>query len=242
MMTIALFVTACSAEQSNPKPTLNDPYTLPDLIQFNFRWSAEPDIDLFGSPESAIRAYHESYYIASFAHSTAAGYPGYEKATKELVFDPRRVRDINDRTNYSGRPRVGTAYAHLMSINETERGLRALICEGNYSLMIASSDGTFNNYGTRIPTAIFIYLEPGPKGTAPTQPLQEGPGRAPQTDMFGGWTITRHEFSTRNFDDDLACENKFPDSPESRPTRVNDNLTSPYPTLPPYPGWPESSP
>ncbi len=58
--------------------------------------------------------------------------------------------------------------------------------------------------------------------------------------MFGGWTITRHAFSTRNYNDALACVDKFPDPPETRPTRINERFTAPYPTLPPFPGWPTS--
>ncbi|WP_138998338.1 hypothetical protein [Rhodococcus zopfii] len=185
-----------------------------------------------------MRAYLESYYIASFAHSTAAGYPGFEKATKELVYDAPRGRSINDRTNYNGLSRTGTFYAHILSIKLVDRGFQAMVCEGNYSLMTMTSTGTWESFGTRVPHAILIDLAPGADGVTNRTRTAGGADRAPRTDVFGGWTITRHAFSTRNVDGALACVDKFPDRPETRPERSNEKFTAPYPTLPPFPGWP----
>ena len=234
-----LTISGCSTENSTPATAL--PYELPDLIQYTYRWSAEPGIDLFGSPETAVRAYLESYYIASFAHSTAAGYPGYEEAIRNLAYNPPR-RDINDRSNYTSFPLIGTLYAHILSINETEHGAQVVVCQGNYSVMTAVPDGSYSNLGSRIPSPFVIEMTSPPDETPRQLPTTGGRAQAPQTNMFGGWSITLHAFSTGNFDDNLACESKFPDPPEIRPQRTSETLSTPYPTLPPYPGWPVPTP
>lgn len=134
---------------------------------------------------------------------------------------------------------VGTFYAHILSMEETDTGARAIVCQGNYSLMTEVPDGTYSNHGWRIPSPFVIDLS-SPSEEDPEQVrITEGPARAPQEDMFGDWTITRHAFSTGSFDDNLACAPKFPDPPETRPQRNNEMFTAPYPTLPPYPGWPD---
>lgn len=235
----AFCLSGCSAPQPTQQPEAVR-YELPGLIQYNYRWSAEPGIDLFGSPEIAVRAYLESYYIASFAHSTAAGYPGFEKATQVLVYDPPRERDINDRTNFEDLPHTGTFYAHILSVERSDQSFRAVVCQGNYSLMTAVPEGGYVNFGSRIPSPAVVELAPGPNGTTQDTRAAEGPARAPQTDMFGGWTVTRHALSTKNFDDNLTCVDKFPDPPETRPQRRYETFSAPYQTLPPYPGWSSS--
>ncbi|MFZ2526149.1 MAG: hypothetical protein WAX14_00630 [Rhodococcus sp. (in: high G+C Gram-positive bacteria)] len=237
VLAVALGVSGCA---SAPSPTTVDmpkPYELPELIQYTYRWGAEPGLDLFGVRETAVRAYLESYYVASFAHSTAAGYPGFEKAAGHVQYYPVDRPDINDRTNYNPNPIIGTLQFHLMSLTDTEQGFQAMACRGDYSLSSARPDGTYSNFGGRYPQAMLVDFVPGPDGTSLVSHTGEGPARAPQTDMFGGWTVTRHGFTTGDFDDRYACEYKFPDAPETRPTRVNDTVAVPYPTLPPYPGW-----
>ncbi|MGW0022151.1 hypothetical protein ACWDUD_27890 [Rhodococcus sp. NPDC003382] len=236
----AFHVSGCSIGQDTSESEISARYQLPDVVQYNYRWSAESGINLLGPDATVVRAYFESYYIASFAHSTAAGYPGFENATEDVAYDPPRHRAINDRTNYNPLPIVGTFHAHLLSIERNAFGMQAVVCEGDYSLMDLRRDGTYTNRGVRIPTAMQIEFTPGSAGITDTARYAEGPERTPQNDVFGGWTVTRHAFSTGNFDDNLACQHKFPDPPETRPERINETFTVPYPTLPPYPGWSSS--
>lgn len=237
VLAVALGVSGCASAPSPATVDMPKPYELPELIQYTYRWGAEPGLDLFGVRETAVRAYLESYYVASFAHSTAAGYPGFEKAAGHVQYYPVDRPDINDRTNYNPNPIIGTLQFHLMSLTDTEQGFQAMVCRGDYSLSSARPDGTYSNFGGRYPQAMLVDFVPGPDGTSLVSHAGEGPARAPQTDMFGGWTVTRHGFTTGDFDDRYACEYKFPDAPETRPTRVNDTVAVPYPTLPPYPGW-----
>ncbi len=112
-----------------------------------------------------------------------------------------------------------------------------MVCEGNYSLMTNTPEGAWKNFGTRVPRATLIDLAPGPDGGATDRTRTAGGAdRAPRTDMFGGWTITRHAFSTRNYNDALACVDKFPDPPETRPTRINERFTAPVPNPAAVPG------
>jgi len=243
LLIAGMAIAGCAAVRphvdSTAIPSNKGPYQLPDLVRYNYRWSAEPHIDLFSGPATAIRAYVESYYAATDAHSTKAGYPGFEKAIEHLVFEPFRERDINDRTNHNPQPIVGTSYGHILEMTTTDTGIIAIICEGNYSLMFTREDGSYGNLGTRVPNALGVEIAPGPDGAIYDTRPTAGPARAPQSDMFGGWTVTRHRLSIEDFSYHLACEYKFPDPPEDRPTRLSDVLTVPYPTLPPYPGWPE---
>ncbi|NLE80931.1 MAG: hypothetical protein GX610_15365 [Rhodococcus sp.] len=83
--------------------------------------------------------------------------------------------------------------------------------------MDATPDGTFHNAGAAVPSLAVIDLKRDPEAGSGESHSEVGAARAPHTDMFDGWLVTHHAFSTGTFDDKLACVDKFPDPPELRP-------------------------
>ena len=53
------------------------------LNEFRFHWAAEPSVDIATGAAVPIRAYLESYYVASFSANLDNVYPGFMRATPE---------------------------------------------------------------------------------------------------------------------------------------------------------------
>jgi hypothetical protein len=241
-MTIAaMFLAGCGCDGDTDdrpvEPALSAGYAVPDNVGFNFRWTAEPGIDLLSRESTVLRAYLESYYIALGAHSSEKGYPGFTDATALQVgrwnYGGRRNQPLNQYT--------GTQFEHLLWLSPTPSGWFATVCTGDYAVMRRGEDGKYYNVGSTSVGTEEIEI------VSPPTPIAEGDARdssgserAPSRDVFAGWTIRRHQPATANVEADRQCDTRMPDAREARPQQVNQPHDLPYPTLPSIPGWPRS--
>ncbi|MDV7245221.1 MULTISPECIES: hypothetical protein [Rhodococcus] len=237
---VVLAVSACSPEQTSEPPVSSPsvggtPYAIPDNTDYNYRWSADPGIDLLTPEATAVRAYVESYYLTVRAIATSAGYPGFEEAVDERLRMDYDNLDQLDRSHY-----VGTQFQHLLWMTPTERGWFATVCTGDYSVMSEGPDGRFFNVGsTNLHAETVEIAAPDFRGINAHVALPaEGPERAPAVDVFRGWKLIDHVKSARNQDAFLQCRSRMPDPPQNRPLKRGLPHDTPYPTLAPYPGWP----
>ncbi|MFC9355929.1 hypothetical protein ACFTZB_04985 [Rhodococcus sp. NPDC057014] len=214
---------------------LSAAYVVPDNIGFNFRWTAEPGIDLASRESTVVRAYLESYYIALGTHSVEKGYPGFLDATAAQV----------GRWNYGGRSSqpvaryTGTQFEHLLWLSPTPRGWFATVCTGDYAVTRLGDDGKYYNIGsTSVGTEEIELVAPTTSVVDSVALDSVGPERAPAQDMFAGWTIRHHQPATASIEADRECDSRMPDARDVRPQKVNLPHDAPYPTLAPFPGWP----
>ncbi|OUS94626.1 hypothetical protein CA951_17065 [Rhodococcus sp. NCIMB 12038] len=236
---VVLSVTACGTDDAttpiDPTVSVVKEYSVPENVDYNVRWSADPGIDLLSRPAVAVRAYMESYYLAIHGHALAAGYPGFADATSQ-----QRDRVDFDYWNGSDLERlVGTQFEHVLALAPTEDGWAATVCSGNYAVM-AEKEGRFFNLTGPSPQAETVRI------VAPEQTLSvgseslaaEGAERAPSADVFAGWKIAEHEQAARDQNAYAECDSRMPDIRDARPQKANLPHDAPYPTLAPYPGWP----
>lgn len=74
-------------------PLWRTPGQLPDtpldwranLADFQFRWTAEPGIDLVSGPAVPLRAYVESWRVVLMESNMGAAYPGFEAAVPDSL-------------------------------------------------------------------------------------------------------------------------------------------------------------
>lgn len=251
--------TGCTSNrQSGQTPTATAhpggwPATLND---FTVVWTAEPGIDVITSPAVAVRAYTESYLLASITSDGKYLYPGFKQAVdpNQPEGHPTGTQYLWPKTDEPQHPWVGTAQEHILSINTSGRDLTVVTCEylfgaaaqgrnQGYTPMIAQPPPDSGIYPARI-----TMTAPEPPG--PQMDPQRGPARAPSTDVFNGWRITSHqggyfalsgigaEWPNHNQDRD-ACLAKAPQHPDL--LRGGEYPRSAFPTQPPSPGWPASS-
>ena len=230
-----LLLSACESEPTQEpgrSPAADSaPYSIPDNINYNYRWSADPGIDLLTPAAAVVRAYVESYYLTVRALTLEAGYPGFSKAVDENL-----RTDYGNSNDLAKRNFVGTQFQHLLWMTPTEDGWFATVCTGDYSVMREGDDGRFFNVGTTniVAETVEISMKDSSTGIRPS----EGPERAPIADVFGEARVIDHVQSARNQDAFRECRNRMPDEPSNRPTKWDLPHDAPYPTLAPYPGWP----
>ncbi|WP_231868869.1 hypothetical protein [Rhodococcus opacus] len=236
---VLLSVSACGPDEATTPTgttkTVVKGYSVPENVNYNFRWSAEAGIDLFSRPAVVVRAYMESYYLAIHGHALAASYPGFADATSQQL---DRV-DFDYWNDLELERLVGTQFEHLLALAPTEDGWAATVCSGNYTVM-AEKDGRFFNLTGPSPQAETLRIV-APEQTLPTtsEPLAvEGAERAPSADVFAGWKIAEHEQAARDQSAYAECDSRMPDARDARPQKANLPHDTPYPTLAPYPGWP----
>ncbi|WP_231633818.1 MULTISPECIES: hypothetical protein [unclassified Mycobacterium] len=229
-------------------PTLND---------FSVVWSAEPDIAVTTWPAVAVRAYAESYLLASITGEDKFLYPGFKQAVDadKPIDNPTGTRFLWPKTDRrTENPWVGTEYDHILSIATSGRDVTVVVCEYMFGTAQARGHGYTPNIGQPPPDS---GIEPmritmtAPATTGPQLPAQQGPARAPSADVFGGWRITGHqggyfaEYGLAAEWPDLArdtdaCRAKAPPHPDL--VRGGEYPRSNFPTQPPAPGWPAPSP
>lgn len=236
---VVLVVSACGPEHpSEPlvsSTTVVTPYAVPGNTEYNYRWSADPGINLLTPEATAVRAYVESYYLTVRALATSAGYPGFEEAVDERLRMDYGNPDQLKKSEY-----VGTQFQHLLWMSPTDRGWLATVCTGDYSVMRIDEDRKYYNVGsTNVHAETVEIAAPDFTGSIVNASLPaEGPERAPEVDVFRGWKLIDHVKSARNQDAFLQCRSRMPDPPENRPRKRDLPHDTPYPTLAPYPGWP----
>ncbi|MDV7245222.1 MULTISPECIES: hypothetical protein [Rhodococcus] len=235
VVAIVLIVAGCGSSESEPPAVETvSRYSVPDNVGFNYRWSADPGIDLLSRPAVTIRAYMESYYLAIHGQALSAGYPGFADATSQ-----QRDRVDFDHSNDPELEQLaGTQFEHLLALTPTEDGWVATVCSGNYTVM-AEKDGRFFNLTGPTPQAETVRMvAPEQQSVASERIVAEGAERAPSADVFAGWAIIEHEQAARDQNAYAECDSRMPDARDVRPQKANLPHDTPYPTLAPYPGWP----
>ncbi|BCI55527.1 hypothetical protein NIIDNTM18_48050 [Mycolicibacterium litorale] len=187
------------------------------LREFRFHWTASPGVDLLTGPAVPIRAYLESYYVASSTLNLGDVYPGFIRATPEndqldghYLAQLARIRPLNGVNSSPDEaiPRFGYMPMHILSISPIGNGLRAIVCQGNYATYIRSTTqpNKYVSISAEPKTARTDGSDPGivvhrieltdqdprtaqaPPSTG-SQP-QRGPSPAPHGDVFGKWFFT----------------------------------------------------
>jgi len=108
------------------------------LNEFRFHWTAEPSVDIATGAAVPIRAYLESYYVASFSANLENVYPGFMRATPEndeldghYVAQLAWIRPLNGVVAKSKDAVAHFGYIpfHILRIDSAGNGFRAFICQ-----------------------------------------------------------------------------------------------------------------
>lgn len=234
-------------------PPAGWPSTLNDL---SVVWTAEPGIDVTTWPSVVVRAYTESFLLASIMGDNAYLYPGFKDAVSKNQPEghPIGTQYLWPRLAKPQSPWMGTDAFHILTMKSSGADLTVVTCEylfgaayqgphQGFTPLIAQPPPYSGSYSTRITM------------TAPEQAerqgaLQSGPARTPSIDVFNGWKITSHqggyfadsgigaEWPTLAQDDD-DCLARAPQHPDL--LRGGEYPRTTFPTLPPSPGWPAPS-
>lgn len=261
LLTAAVFLVSGCASGDHPASPTSTPAPAgwpAALNDFTVVWTAEPGIDLTLWPAVAVRAYTESYLLADVTGDDKYLYPGFRESV-----DPNQPTDHPVGTQFLWPPTddpsksgwIGTERAHILSVTTSGRDVTVEACIYGFGSADLDRNGKYS------PT---IGAPPPDSGispmritmTAPAQPNsplppQQGPARAPSVDVFNGWRINSHQggyFARSGVASDWpdfaetrdACRAKAPPHPDLVRGGEYDRAT--FPTLPPSPGWPATSP
>jgi hypothetical protein len=136
-----------STDPVQVQTSANWPKTLDAL---RIQWSAEPGIDLTTGPSVAIRAYLESYDVASYTFDLGETYLGFLRATPPNVnrhadgalFQLINVRPLGDDytlTPKDARPHYGFIPYHMLELRPLGAGYEATVCRGSYADFVQST-------------------------------------------------------------------------------------------------------
>jgi hypothetical protein len=250
---VGLLLVGCS---SSPAPA--GPWTGP-LAQARAVWSAEPGIDLLTRPSVVIRAYVESFFVASARGEIKYAYPGFQQAVDTDSPSAKVGWPWPSTLQPAAHPLVGTYRFHILRVNGTGRQVTAVVCDWAYGAAFDLGDGQYGSGSTAahsiamdgIDVAWIAMTAPG-GNPAPSLPPQKGPEPAPSADVFGGWRVdgrlvdapddpyVRHpEEWPSQLSDAQQCEAKAPDPADRRKFLANgQHPRSDYPTASADPGWP----
>lgn len=255
LILVAMAVASCTKphETNVVAPQPSKPWT--GLTQdVRAVWSAEPGIDLVRGPAVVVRAYIESYFLAREMGTIDATYPGFTRAVPPTTSDSDPLADPWPQTSHPApHPIVGTDKRHILRIDKSGSSTVAIVCDySTYTSAFDQGNGTFG-----YPTGVMddgvgtwrMAMSAASNATG-SLPPQRGPAAAPVTDVFGDWRIESWESSLATYPnwptstaDSQACRALAPDPIERRKAlRNGTHPRSDYPTLPPYPGWPEAGP
>ena len=186
------------------------------MDRFRFHWSSSPSLALTTGVAVPIRAYLESWYIASWTNDPENVYPGFLRATPEsadldgnYLGQLAWIRPLNGAPSYPVDPATPLGYMpmHIQSVDAVASGLRVTVCLGEYSIYFASdsSAGKLVSVAAEKSTAQLAdpldtvrvkrieltKTDPRiPAGASDVDTPQEGPAPAPAGDVFGHWFIT----------------------------------------------------
>ncbi len=120
----------------------------PDSLErFRFHWSSSPGLALTTGVAVPVRAYLESWYIASWTNGPENVYPGFLRATPEsadldgnYLGQLAWIRPLNGAPSYPVDPANPLGYMpmHIQSVDAVASGLRVTVCLGEYSIYFAS--------------------------------------------------------------------------------------------------------
>jgi hypothetical protein len=255
-------ITGCTSgthrgEVSSSPPTAPPAGWPAGLNDFTTVWTAEPGIDVTTWPVVVVRAYTESYLLASITGDDKYLYPGFKQAVEpnQSIDHPTGTQFLWPRTDKAPRyPWVGTEQAHVLSVATLGREVAVVVCEYNFGTAQQTGQGYEPNVGQPPP---YSGIDPmritmtAPPNPAPQMPAQQGPARAPSVDAFNGWKITSHQggYFARSgvgdewpnaIEDRNTCLTKAPQHPDVQ--RGGSYPRSDFPALPASPGWPARSP
>ena len=255
---ILVLIAGCRSEPAPPPPSTSpssqQPPNWPEkLSDFRFRWTAEPGLDLVSGQAVPLRAYLESWRVIFYTADLDAGYPGFLRATPELlergspewVKMPVAQRQIR---GYRGKPAhddpdqrfVGNEDLHILRLDPLDTGFRAFVCDATYGVFEQPAGSTqFKPLNFDISTgsqkpdihnmAVWrIELSNGDPRVGATPPgaptaPQRGPLPAPRDDVFGPWFVTGAEHV--NFWSDSDFPGLTPGSAEDN-QRTHEALTA----------------
>lgn len=186
------------------------------MDRFRFHWSSSPSLALTTGVAVPIRAYLESWYIASWTNDPENVYPGFLRATPEsadldgnYLGQLAWIRPLNGAPPYPVDPAKPLGYMpmHIQSVDAVASGLRVTVCLGEYSIYFASdsSAGKLVSVAAdkstaqladpldtvRVKRIELTKTDPRiPAGASDVDTPQEGPAPAPAGDVFGHWFIT----------------------------------------------------
>jgi hypothetical protein len=216
-MTVACGADNTSPQSSRPPESSNQEFLNwpASLNEFRFHWSADPNIDIATGAAVPIRAYLESYYVASFTADLANAYPGFMRATPEndeldghYVTQLAHIRPLNGvrATPEDVVAHFGYIPFHILSLDRVGDGFRAFVCQGQYADFIKSdvqpgqfvstamNPKTAQSRGESTETVAVHRIEltehdprVGSNPPAAVAAPQLGPAPAPDQDVFGNW-------------------------------------------------------
>ncbi|VAZ96343.1 hypothetical protein [Mycobacterium pseudokansasii] len=227
------------------------------LDNFTMVWTAEPGIDVTAWPAVVVRAYTESFTLASAMRDDKYLYPGFRQSV-----DPNRSIDDPIGTQFlwpqtDGRPDppwLGTQQDHILAVTTSGRDVTVIVCEYMFGAAEQSDQGWVRPHVARpspyTGIAAMRITMTAPAKPGPPLPAQQGPARAPSVDVFVGWRITSHQggYFARS-----GIGSEWPDVVENEDTCVakapphrdlvpgQEYVRSFFPTLPASPGWPSPS-
>ncbi|MGV0478696.1 hypothetical protein AB3G40_28510, partial [Mycobacterium kansasii] len=161
------------------------------LDNFTMVWTAEPGIDVTAWPAVVVRAYTESYTLASATRDDKYLYPGFRQSVdpNKSIHDPIGTQFLWPRTD--GRPDppwLGTQQDHILSVTTSGRDVTVIVCEYMFGAAEQSDQGWVRPHVagpspyTGIAAMRITMTAPAKPG--PPLPAQQGPARAPSVDVF----------------------------------------------------------
>ncbi|BAN33299.1 hypothetical protein MAH_4225 [Mycobacterium avium subsp. hominissuis TH135] len=224
------------------------------LNDFTFVWTAEPGIDVTTGPAVAMRAYTESYLLASIMGDNRYLYPGFQQSVdpNQSINHPIGTQSLWPKTNAPQQQWIGTVQVHILSVATADRDVTVVACEYTFGTAQPARNGYEPNIGKPPP---YSGIDPlritmkAPAKPGPESP-QRGPARSPSVDVFNGWRITSHQGGyfarigvgdewPNAIEDRNTCLAKAPQHPDLQ--RGGEYPRTDFPTLPPSPGWPAPS-
>jgi len=208
---------------------------MPPNLDMSFRWLPADPLD-FMSPEGTfVRAYVESFELASEGNSAEWGYPGFVDASPRGIEE--QVREVVG--NSFNRKVVNTVFYRPLRRVDSGAMSRLILCRSE-SLSIKqrspSRDSVWRKIGHQWGYTVTIEFARSARGSPPEK--QQGSRRAPSHSMFGNWHVTFYDrlgVGRENRADIMACD-ALPPNPYLPAVGVEEG-SQPWPTLPPFPGW-----
>lgn len=202
---------------------------IPPAFDVTFRWTPGNIVDLPSPEGTFVRAFVESFELANAGQSVEWGYPGFVDASPSNIAQMIGVYPPAESTD---QPAVGTAFFTGLRRSDDADLTRIVLCRYGYR-SIRVGDGRWSS-ATDAPRPVEIDFRRGGRG-----PVTGGAGtaRTPNGDVFGGWYVTRYDFSAvypTATPDEKACADSVPDDV---PIRQAAEGHEPWPAMPPSPGW-----
>ncbi|MHA7649158.1 hypothetical protein ACX9NE_05195 [Mycobacterium sp. ML4] len=245
MVLVLLSATGCSHRPpSSPAPTTERGPD--DILQTTARWLDNPSIDLMSPEGTFVRATVESLVRASYGRGRGneaiddGGYPGFTRAFHN-AYDPNALGGVGDhQATY-----VGTGYYEVVVLRHDADGhYTAGYCYFASMTALKEPDGRYSSNGTGLVAnyaSDWLTFGPDPEIPAERQRApkahQAGPARIPTDDVFGTWIVTSSD-DLKKHGELPQCRRLAPGTPPDWPQGEYVRSTPP-PTLPPSPGWPE---